>query len=156
MTKATKQRRVLATVPRDLEEGPLSCGHVSVEGSQGGVDAHLIDEYQHHPGSRRPTSMRYTTLKNTSRSAAPLDLFFGSCKGVLSLDKASLRSPSTPETAYRNWALWEWVAHRRSWRSSKRSLVAFSSNFGARCLDPSSVRAFRARRVACRSCAGSA
>jgi hypothetical protein len=33
--------------------------------------------------------MRYTTLKNTSRSAAPLDLFFGSCKGVLSLDKAS-------------------------------------------------------------------
>jgi hypothetical protein len=37
----------------------------------------------------------------------------------------------TPETAYRNSALWEWVAHGRCWRSSKRSLVAFSSTFGA-------------------------
>src|SRR5215211_5335329 len=36
----------------------------------------------------------------------------------------------TPETAYRNSALWERVAHGRSSRSSKSSFLAFSSSFG--------------------------
>jgi hypothetical protein len=44
--EAREQRGVLAAVPRDFEEGPLAHGGVSIQGSQGGVGAHLVDEYQ--------------------------------------------------------------------------------------------------------------
>jgi hypothetical protein len=48
------------------------------------------------PGLMRQTSMRHKLLKNSSLSAAPLDLFFGSCADVLQPGKPSPRSPSPP------------------------------------------------------------
>jgi len=44
--KARKQRGVRAAVPGYLEEGSLAHGRVGMQGSQGGVGAHLVDEYQ--------------------------------------------------------------------------------------------------------------
>src|ERR671928_2163151 len=44
-------------------------------------------------GSRLPTSMRHRSLKNSSRSAAPLDLFFDFVRDVVASGRSSLRSP---------------------------------------------------------------
>jgi hypothetical protein len=93
---ARQQRRVLATVCGDLEEGSLAYGRIGIQRSQGGMGAHLVLKNTRRPGSIPPTSMRHRLLKNSSLSAAPVDLFFGSCALAQPPDKPSLRSPKPP------------------------------------------------------------
>jgi hypothetical protein len=152
-TKAPKQRRVLS--PRFLGTSKrrlaLAYGRVSVEGSQREVWVPISSTNTNCPGSRQPTSMRQSALKNSSLSAAPLDLFFGSCAGVLPLGRASrFAHRKTPDTAKRNSTLWAWVAQGLCWRSLASSFLAFSSSFG---LLPGAFlgsKVPRSHRVACR------
>ena len=77
--KARKERDgVLAAVSRDLEEGSLTYWRVGVVRGAREVWVPISSTNTNRPGSMRPTSMRHRLLKNSSRSAAPPDLFFGS------------------------------------------------------------------------------
>ena len=82
-------------------------------------------------GSMRPTSMRHKSLKNSSLSAAHLDLFFRLLRRRPTARQTVASLTITPDAANRNSALWEWVAHGLSSRSSKSNFVAFSSSFEA-------------------------
>jgi hypothetical protein len=44
--KARQKRGICPAVSRDFEERSLACGRVGVEGSQGGMGAHLVHEHQ--------------------------------------------------------------------------------------------------------------
>jgi hypothetical protein len=44
--KARQERGICSAVTRDFEERSLACGRVGVEGSQGGMGAHLVHEHQ--------------------------------------------------------------------------------------------------------------
>src|SRR5215203_2229438 len=96
---ARQQRRVLATVCGDLEDlGSLAYGRIGgIQRSQGGVGTYLVHE--HHQVPRIDTThlpMRHRLLKNSSLSAAPVDLFFGSCALAPPPDIPSLRTPKPP------------------------------------------------------------
>ena len=61
----------------------------------------------------------------------PLGPFFRLCDRRFSVRQTVASLTLTPQVAKRNSALWEWVAHGLSSRSSTSSFCAFSSSFGA-------------------------
>ena len=69
-------------------------------------------------------------LKNSSLSAAPLDLFSAPTEASYHPAETVPSLTFTPDTANRNSALWEWVAQGLSSRSLANSFVAFSSSSG--------------------------
>jgi hypothetical protein len=128
---AREQRGVLATVCGDLEEGPLAYGRVGIQRSQGGVGVHLVDQYQ----AFRVDAAEFLFATGFSRTrlalCGPLGPFFRLTESLLSVRQTVASLTLTPHMAKRSSALWEWVAHGLSSRSSTSSLVAFSSSLGA-------------------------
>src|SRR3712207_6477594 len=108
--KACKQRRVLAAVSRNLEEGSLTYGGVSVKGSQGGVSAHRVDEYQ-APGIDAPNLHAPEHSQELVSFCRPCGSFFRLLRRHPTARQTVASLTLTPDRANRNSALWEWVAH---------------------------------------------
>src|SRR3712207_5829926 len=125
-----KQRRVLAAVPRDLEERSPAYRRIATEGSQRKRCGRPSRRRTPAAQDRRGRSPCAIGSSRTRLFLLPLRIFFRLLRKRPTALQTVASLTLTPERANRNWALWKWVAHGRSSRSSTRSFIAFSSSFG--------------------------
>src|SRR4028118_1138799 len=79
--KACYQRSAPPAVPRDLKQGALTDGCIGVDGSKGSVWVPIPSTNTKRRRSSSSIRARQISLKNSSLSAAALDLFFGCERG---------------------------------------------------------------------------